>query len=112
MLLVGLVVIFSVVVWDPPALERAGINACSRMRNQGQKVQQRCSSLDHAFTVQILPTQALPENKKDCLKNKFEVFLEVLGLFDCFPGFYAYKSHSGQFFNLFSARQKPRNVLS
>lgn len=35
----------------------------------------------------------------------------MLGLFDCFPGFYAYKSLSVQFFNLFSPKQKPRNVL-
>lgn len=35
----------------------------------------------------------------------------MLGLFDCFPDVYAYKSLSGQFFNPFSARQKPRNVL-
>lgn len=71
----GMALILSVVAWGPPAVERAGINACSRMRHEGQWVHQQGSSLNHAFTVQTLPTQALPENE-DCLKNyqKFQVF--------------------------------------
>lgn len=74
---------------------------------------QLCSSLDHALTVKTLPTQALPKTMGIALKTTecFRVYLELLCLFDCFPSFYAFNSHSGQLFRLFSASQKARNVL-
>lgn len=36
MLPAGMALILSVVARGPPAVERAGINACSGMRNEGQ----------------------------------------------------------------------------
>ena len=103
----------SAVALGPPAV---GGDQCLQRDEESRPacVYQLYSSLDHAFTVKTLPTQALPKTMGIALKTTkcFRVFLEVLSLFDCFPSFYDFNSHSEQFFSLFFASQKARNVLS